>query len=106
MINYISPKEMADLAKQKKSKIISATYTEPTVFIEYALDVAKEAKKQKIKNIWVSNGYFSPIAFKEIKKYISAFNIDLKGDNNFYKKYTGNNNIEFVKSSKFLICFK
>ena len=46
----------------------------------------KLAKKAKLYNVWVSNGYTGSEAVKEASKYLDAINIDLKGDNNFYKK--------------------
>jgi len=98
-IPIVSAKEIIELAKEYKSNIISATYTEPTVFIEYALDVAKAAKKHKMKNVWVTNGYFSKFARKEIVKYIDAMNIDLKGDSKFYQKYCNNVDIENIKEN-------
>lgn len=57
---------------------ISYTYTEPTIFLEYALDTMKLARKNNIKNIWVSNGYFSDKTLKLILPYLDAINIDLK----------------------------
>ncbi len=96
---YVNPEEVVQLTKENNSRIISATYTEPTVFVEYALDIAKEAKKQDMKNVWVTNGYFSEYTFKRIYKYIDAMNIDLKGDSIFYKNICDNVNIEHIKSN-------
>lgn len=57
---------------------ISYSYTEPTIFLEYALETMKLAKKFKIKNIWVSNGYMSEKTREAIAPYLDAINIDLK----------------------------
>ena len=68
-------------------KIISYTYTEPTVFFEYMLDIVKLAKKKGIKNVIVSNGFINPEPLKELCKYIDGANIDLKSINpKFYKE--------------------
>lgn len=86
----ISPKEIVKEAKKSKVKIISYTYTEPTIFYEYMLDIAKLAKKEGIKNMIVSNGFINPEPLKKLCKYIDAANIDLKSiDDNFYKKICG-----------------
>jgi len=98
-IPCVTPEELIALAKEHHSNIISATYTEPTVFVEYTLDTAKEAKKAGMKTVWVTNGYFSEHTFKKIRKYIDAMNIDLKGDSVFYKKYCDNVQIELVKKN-------
>jgi len=57
---------------------ISYTYTEPTIFLEYALDTMKLAHKKGLKNCWISNGYMSLEALKLISPYLDAINVDLK----------------------------
>ncbi|PIV41677.1 MAG: AmmeMemoRadiSam system radical SAM enzyme, partial [Candidatus Nealsonbacteria bacterium CG02_land_8_20_14_3_00_40_11] len=56
----VSPEEIVKMAKEYKVPSISYTYTDPVVFSEYALDTMKLAKKEGIKNAWVSNGFMSP----------------------------------------------
>lgn len=83
----VSPKELAELASEKGCRTISFTYNEPTVFIEYAIDTATEARKRGIKSVIVSNGFISPGPLKELAKHTDAANIDLKSfDNTFYQK--------------------
>ncbi len=73
-------------AIEKDCKSIAYTYTEPTIFYEYAYDVAKKAKKNNLKNIFVTNGYITKEAFEKISPYIDGANIDLKAINDdFYK---------------------
>lgn len=57
---------------------VAYTYTEPTVFVEFALETMKLAKKRGLKNVWVSNGYFSNETFDAILPHLDAINIDLK----------------------------
>ncbi|NIP39989.1 MAG: AmmeMemoRadiSam system radical SAM enzyme [Candidatus Aenigmarchaeota archaeon] len=80
------PEEIIELAKKNNVEGISYTYTEPTVFFEYALDIMKLAKKEGLYNMWVSNGYTNPEPVKTVSKYLDAINIDLKGDDDFYRK--------------------
>lgn len=69
---------------------ISYTYTEPTIFIEYALDTMQLAKKEGLRNIWVSNGYMSTEALDVIAPYLDAINVDLKGfAEKFYSEICG-----------------
>jgi pyruvate formate lyase activating enzyme len=81
-----SPESVVQQAVSNNAKSISFTYTEPTVFYEYMLDIAKLAKKAKIKCNIVSNGYIAPAALKKLVPYIKAANIDLKGNALFYEK--------------------
>jgi len=87
--SYQSPEEIVAVAKKAKTKIIAFTYTEPTVFYEYMLDIARLAKKSGFKNIIVSNGYINPLPFKKLLPYIDGANIDLKGfTEDFYRRLT------------------
>ena len=95
----IMPEEIIDMAKRYDCKLIAYTYNEPTIFLEYALDCMKIAKKNNIKNIFISNGYFSKQTIKLIEPYLDAVNIDLKSFNpEFYSKIVGAN-IEGVLDS-------
>lgn len=76
-------------AKSKGCKSISYTYTEPTIFIEFAYDCMKLAHKVGIKNVFVSNGYMSEEALRFISPYLDAINVDLKGDEKFYNEICG-----------------
>jgi len=86
----LTPREIVERAIKHKCKSVSYTYTEPTVFFEYALDTAKIAKDAGLKNIFVSNGYMSPEALRMIEPYLDACNIDLKSfRDDFYKSHCG-----------------
>jgi len=87
-ISSIKPAEIVSQAIEYNIPSIAYTYNEPTVFTEFALDVMKLAKKAKIKNVWVSNGFFSKETLKLISPYLDAINVDLKSfDKKFYLKY-------------------
>jgi pyruvate formate lyase activating enzyme len=58
---------------------IAYTYTEPTIAIEYVLDVMKLAREAGLTNVWVSNGYFTAEAAALIVPLLDGANIDLKG---------------------------
>lgn len=86
----VAPEEVVEAAKHYKCESIAYTYTEPTIFFEYAYDIAKLAKKEGIKNIFVSNGYITEEALREIAPYLDANNIDLKSfSDEFYRKVCG-----------------
>ncbi|MBN3039615.1 MAG: AmmeMemoRadiSam system radical SAM enzyme, partial [Candidatus Omnitrophica bacterium] len=81
------PEDVVKAARQNQCKSISYTYTEPTIFFEYAYDTCRLAKEEGFYNIFVTNGYMSPQAIKTISPYLDAANIDLKSfSKTFYLK--------------------
>ena len=72
------PEEIVKEAKRTGCKSISYTYTEPTIFFEYAYDTAKLARDAGLSNIFVTNGYMTEEALKTIKPYLDVANVDLK----------------------------
>ena len=85
----VTPEQVVSAAEKAGCKSISYTYTEPTVFFEFTYDCARLARERGIKNVFVSNGYTGPEAVKAIAPFLDANNIDLKGDNEFYRKICG-----------------
>jgi pyruvate formate lyase activating enzyme len=83
------PEQIVKKCKEVKSRIIAYTYSEPVIFYEYMLDTAKLARKAKLKNVVVSNGFINHEPLKELIHFIDAANIDLKGNAEYYKKITG-----------------
>jgi pyruvate formate lyase activating enzyme len=83
----LPPEDAIRLTKEHGCKSIAWTYNEPTMWFEYTLDSAKIAKKEGIKTVYVTNGYMTEESFQEIKPYLDAANIDLKGmTDKFYKE--------------------
>ncbi|MEM2864518.1 MAG: AmmeMemoRadiSam system radical SAM enzyme, partial [Candidatus Bathyarchaeia archaeon] len=85
-----APEEVVEDAKGHGCRSIAYTYTEPTIFYEYAYDVAKLANREGIKNIFVTNGYITEEALRDIRPYLDAANIDLKSFRDaFYRSICG-----------------
>jgi len=83
----ISPEVVVQNAVQSGCKSLAYTYTEPTIFYEFALDTAKIAHKKGLKNVFVTNGYIEKEPLENIAPYLDAANIDLKSMcESFYKK--------------------
>jgi pyruvate formate lyase activating enzyme len=86
----LPPEEVVRQAEQYDCASISYTYTEPTIFAEYAVDCAELARERGIKNVFVTNGYITPEALSEVARYLDAANIDLKGfTEKFYREVCG-----------------
>jgi len=82
-----SPEDVVRAAKNQGCQSISFTYTEPTVYFEFAYDTAKLAKKEGLGNSFVTNGYMTPEALETIHPYLDACNVDLKSfSDNFYQE--------------------
>jgi pyruvate formate lyase activating enzyme len=103
----IAPTEIVKMAEEYKTPSISYTYTDPIVFLEYALETMKLAGRKGLKNIWVTSGFMSPQTLKLILPYLDAANVDLKSfDDSFYQKYCGGrlkpilNNLKEMKMNK------
>ncbi len=86
---YMPPEEVVAQAQEYGCQSIAYTYTEPTIFFEYAYDVAVLAKESGLKNVFVSNGYTGKEAAEKILPILDANNIDLKGDDQFYRRICG-----------------
>ena len=78
----LSPSEIVNQAIKNQCPSISYTYTEPTIFLEYALDTMKRAKEKGLRNVFVSNGYMTSETIKLLSDFLDAANIDLKSFNN------------------------
>ena len=86
----VSAEEIVSLALKHNCASISYTYTEPTIFFEYAYDTAMIARTKGLKNNFVTNGYMTAEALDMIAPYLDGANVDLKSFSEaFYKKVCG-----------------
>jgi len=86
----LSPEEIVQAAEKRGCRSISYTYTEPTIFFEYAYDTSKLARKAGLANVFVTNGYMTAEALRTIQPFLDAANIDLKAfQDETYKKVCG-----------------
>lgn len=94
-----TPAEIVGSAVRSGAGSIAYTYTEPTIFYEFALDTARLAKEQGLLNIFVTNGYISPEPLATIAPLLDAANIDLKGfSEKFYREIVGAKLAEVLES--------
>jgi pyruvate formate lyase activating enzyme len=88
--NDETPDALVTSALKNGCPSISYTYTEPTIFLEFALDTMKLAKRHGLKNVWVSNGFMTLETLELILPYLDAINVDIKSyDEDFYARYCG-----------------
>jgi pyruvate formate lyase activating enzyme len=84
------PETIVQQALENNCASIAYTYNEPTTWTEYGLDIMKLAKKEGLKNVWVSNGFMSDETIELILPYLDAINVDIKSfDKKFYRSNCG-----------------
>jgi pyruvate formate lyase activating enzyme len=84
---YAAPGTIVQAAASDRAPVIAFTYNEPTVFTEYLLDIAREAKKRGIRSVLVSCGFMNEAPLAEMCEALDAIKIDLKGfSEDFYRK--------------------
>jgi pyruvate formate lyase activating enzyme len=82
-----TPEEVVADALATQCAGISYTYTEPTIFMEFAQDTARLAREQGLKNVFVSNGFMTPQSAAALGEIIDGDNVDLKSmQDEFYRK--------------------
>ena len=89
------PKDIVKAAREKNCQGVSYTYTEPTIYMEYARDTAELARQVGFFNTFVTNGYMTSEAVKTISPYLDAATVDFKaaGDPDFYKNVSAVPNV-------------
>ena len=85
-----SPRELASAARDLGCASVAFTYNDPTVFMEYAIDVAQACREVAVKTVAVTAGYMCPEPRAEFYRWIDAANVDLKAfTERFYRKVCG-----------------
>jgi pyruvate formate lyase activating enzyme len=74
----LAPENVVREALARGCRSVSYTYTEPTIFFEYAHDTARIAREKDLRNVFVTNGYMTAEALETISPWLDAANVDLK----------------------------
>jgi len=86
----LPPEELIRLTKEYNCSGIAHTYTEPTIWTEYAIDVGRLARTENLYNVYVTNGFISPYALQELGPWLDAANVDVKAfSEDFYRRICG-----------------
>lgn len=75
---HVTPEAIVAAALRAGARSIAYTYTEPTIFYELAYDTAVLARKEGLRNVFVSNGFIGEAAQRELAPVLDAVNVDLK----------------------------
>jgi pyruvate formate lyase activating enzyme len=83
------PDSAVEKALTSRTKSIAYTYNDPTIWAEYAMDIARLARKNNLKNVMVTAGYITADVIPKVYEHIDAANVDLKAfTEDFYRKIT------------------
>ncbi len=86
LADQATPDEIAQAALRNRCKSVAFTYNDPTIFAEWAIDVAAACREQGVKTVAVTAGYITAAARPELYASMDAANVDLKGFTEcFYK---------------------
>ena len=85
---YESPEELVEMLRRERTDMMAFTYNEPSIWFEYMIDVMECAPD--VTYILVTNGFICEEPLRELCRYVSAMNIDVKGfTEEFYEKICG-----------------
>ncbi len=99
-----SPATIATAAQELGCRSIAFTYNDPTIFIEYAIDVADACRAAGIAAVAVTAGYICPEPRREMYAHIDAANVDLKGfTEEFYRHVCGGHLHDVLETLEYLV---
>jgi pyruvate formate lyase activating enzyme len=103
LVDEATPEAIADAAVRVGAESVAFTYNDPTIFVEYAMDVARVCRERGVKTVAVTAGYISPQPRQEMYALMDAANVDLKGfTEDFYQKVTGSHLAPVLETLEYL----
>lgn len=86
----LSPEEGVRRAREAGCASISWTYNEPTIWHEYTLDMGTLARREGLGTVYVTNGFITEEALRELSPMLMAYRVDIKSfSDEFYRKVCG-----------------
>ena len=103
LADVASPAALAQAAKASGCRSVAFTYNDPTIFLEYAIDVAEACHEIGIKTVAVTAGYICAEPRAEFYRHIDAANIDLKGfTQDFYHRLCSGHLDDVLETMKYV----
>ena len=86
----VPPEDIVENAKRFGCDAVAYAMNEPTIFIEYVMEIAERARRAGLKNILVSNGYILSRPRQMLYPLMDAASIGVKGfSEEFYSSVCG-----------------
>jgi pyruvate formate lyase activating enzyme len=99
-----SPATIARAAQELGARSVAFTYNDPTIFLEYAVDVADACHELGIKAVAVTAGYISPEPRRDMYAHMDAANVDLKAfTEDFYHHVSGAHLADVLDTIEYLV---
>jgi len=90
VLRDLGPREGVGRALARGCASIAWTYNEPTIWHEYALDMGALARARGLGTVYVTNGYATEEALRELAPMLNAFRVDIKAfSDSFYREVAG-----------------
>ena len=97
---YVSPEHFVQLTTDASCQGTSISFNEPTLSLEWSLEVFRLSRSRGLYNTFVTNGYMTPESLSLlIDAGLDAMNVDIKGDAEVGRKYCKTINVEKVWSA-------
>ncbi|MFH1530098.1 MAG: AmmeMemoRadiSam system radical SAM enzyme [Pseudomonadota bacterium] len=99
----VPPSRVVEEARRTGARIIAYTYTEPTIFYEYAEDIARAAAADGLRNVFVTNGYIAEAPLRRLLPLMDGANVDLKAfSDETYRRVLGGSLEPVLRSLRIL----
>jgi pyruvate formate lyase activating enzyme len=97
---YVSPEQFVEMTEHSGCQGTSISFNEPTLSLEWSLDVFRLAGRRGLYNTFVTNGYMTPEALSLlIDAGLNAMNVDMKGDATAVRNFCKGIKVDKVWSS-------
>jgi len=99
-----SPDDLARAAQELGCRSVAFTYNDPTIFMEYAIDVADACRAVGVQAVAVTAGYICPEPRREMYAHMDAANVDLKAfSEDFYHHVCGAHLADVLSTLEYLV---
>ncbi len=97
----VPPGRLPELAHENGCEGVGFSYNEPTIFVEYVIDAAREAHRAGKYTAFVTNGYGTAEMVRAIRGYVDGVVVDYKGSGGetFQRRQTMTLNAEPIKET-------
>lgn len=97
---YASAADLVEAAIRQEVQGIAFTYSEPAVWLEYIIDVAKLAREAGLYTLFVSNSFITDEALEVVAPYVDVLCSDIKSmSDEFYKDICATSTVDQVLGS-------
>ncbi len=97
---YASAADLVEAAIRQEVQGIAFTYSEPAVWLEYIIDVAKLAREAGLYTLFVSNSFITDEALEVVAPYVDVLCSDIKSmSDEFYKDICATSTVDQVLAS-------